>query len=139
MIDYIITYYGNQIIGAVLCAVAALLGVAAKNIWKNHVNDSIKYGVARSVVLCVEQIWREIHGEKKLRKALELAEKALRAKKIPFDADEMMIHIEAAVAEFNGVFYKDITPATCGYAYDGPTEGSTESMSADTEWKDMEE
>lgn len=127
MIDYIITYYGNQIIGAVLCAIAAALGAAAKNIWKNHINDNVKYGVARTVVLAVEQIWKEIHGEDKLRKALELAEKALRAKKIPFDADEMMIHIEAAVAEFNGVFYKELpAPATCGYAYDGPTEGSTE-------------
>lgn len=107
MIDYIIAYYGNQIIGAVLCAIAVLLGVAAKNIWKNHINDVIKCGVARTVVLAAEQIWKDLKGKDKLRKALEMAATALRAKKIPFDADEMMIHIEAAVAEFNGVFYRE--------------------------------
>lgn len=129
MIYDFIMMYGSQIIGLLLCAIAGGLGLAAKKIWQNHINDNIKYGVARSVVMCVEQIWKEIHGKEKLQKALEYAEKALRAKKIPFDADEMMILIEAAVAEFNGVFYKELpapAPAPCGYAYEGPNEGSTE-------------
>jgi hypothetical protein len=64
----------------------------------------------------VEQVWKDIHGEEKLQRALEAAEILLRKKGIPFDADEMMILIEAAVAEFNGVFHKELpAPVQCGY------------------------
>ena len=40
----------------------------------------------------------------KLNKALEAAETLLKKKGVPFDADEMMVLIEAAVWEFNKAF-----------------------------------
>ena len=54
----------------------------------------------------MEQVWKDIHGADKLRKALETAEALLKKKGIPFDADEMMVMIEAAVQEMNEVFQK---------------------------------
>ena len=104
MLETFILMYGNQIIGLILCAIAGAVGMTVKAIYKNHINDYVKQGVARSVVLCVEQVWKEIHGKDKLQKALDYAEIILRKKGIPFDADEMMVLIEAAVAEFNRVF-----------------------------------
>ena len=55
-----------------------------------------------------EQIWKDIHGAEKLQKAMETAEILLKKKGIDFDAEEMKILIEAAVAEFNGAFAKPL-------------------------------
>ena len=49
-----------------------------------------------------------LHGADKLAKTLETAE-ALLKKGIDFDAEEMQILIEAAVAEFNEAFKKPLT------------------------------
>ena len=136
MLNDFIMMYGSEIIGLVLCAIAGAIGLAAKKVWNDHLNDDTKRAIAWTVVKFVEQVWKDIHGKQKLQKALEAAEVLLRKKTIPFDADEMMILIEAAVAEMNDVFHKELpAPATCGYAYDA-TEGSTE---ADTEWKDWDQ
>lgn len=53
---------------------------------------------------------KTIHGADKLSKALEVAEALLKKKGIDFDAEEMQILIEAAVAEFNKTFKS--TPLT---------------------------
>ena len=49
----------------------------------------------------MEQVWTSLHGADKLAKALETAEVLLKKKGIDFDAGEMQVLIEAAVAEFN--------------------------------------
>lgn len=116
MIRDFIMMYGSQIIGLLLCAIAGAIGLAAKKVWNDHLNDDTKRAIAWTVVQFVEQVWKDIHGEEKLQRALEAAEILLRKKGISFDADEMMILIEAAVAEFNGVFHKELpAPAQCGY------------------------
>ena len=60
----------------------------------------------------------------KLAKALETAETLLRKKGISFDAEEMMVLIEAAVAEFNEAFKAPLLEAATAdatrRAYDGP-------------------
>ena len=108
MLDFIITYYGNQIIGLILCAVGSALGFIAAKVYKYSADDDTKRAVARSAALFVEQVWKTIHGKEKLEKALEQVEILLRKKGIPFDAEEMTIHIEAAVAELNKVFEKSV-------------------------------
>ena len=60
------------------------------------------------VVNFVEQVWYTLHGPEKLRKALETAQVLLAKKGIDFDAEEMEILIEAAVAEFNDAFRKPL-------------------------------
>lgn len=103
--------YGTEIIAAILAAAFGCLGYAAKKIYKGYIDkqsDRIdtetKISIARTVVQFVEQAWKTLHGKDKLAKALETAEVMLRKKGIPFDAEEMMVLIEAAVAEFNEAF-----------------------------------
>ena len=109
MFEYIMYCYGNQILMAILCAVFGGLGYAAKKIYANHINDETKQAIARVAAQFVEQAWKALHGADKLQKALETAEILLRKKGIPFDAEEMAVLIEAAVAEFNEAFKKPLT------------------------------
>lgn len=110
-VEYFFWSYGMEIIGAILAAVFGMLGYAAKKLYKSYIekqNDRIdtetKIDIAYTVVKFVEQVWHTLHGKDKLAKALETAEILLRKKNIPFDAEEMMVLIEAAVAEFNEAF-----------------------------------
>lgn len=104
MFEYFITNYGSQIIIAVMCGIFGMLGYALKQLVARYINDDTKRSIARVVVQFVEQVWITLHGADKLAKALETAETLLKKKGIDFDADEMTVLIEAAVAEFNEVF-----------------------------------
>lgn len=106
MFEYIMYCYGDQIMATILCAIFGSVGYAVKRLYTNYVNDETKRAVARAVVQFVEQAWKALHGTDKLQKALETAETLLNKKGIPFDADEMEVLIEAAVAEFNEAFKK---------------------------------
>ena len=114
-VEYFIWSYGIEIIGLILASIFGCLGYAAKKVYQNHINDETKRSIAKAVVQFVEQAWKSLHGPDKLQKALETAEAMLTKKGIKFDADEMMVLIEAAVAEFNEAFHKKEI-----------TEGSTE-------------
>lgn len=121
MLEYFVYCYGTEIIGLLLCAIFGCLGYAAKKIYQNHVNDDTKRSIARAVVQFVEQAWKSLHGPDKLAKALETAEAMLKKKGIAFDADEMMVLIEAAVAEFNEAFKAPLLKEdTAGAAYKVP-------------------
>jgi hypothetical protein len=107
-IEYMINIYGDQILMLVLTAFLGSLGYACKQLYARHINDDTKRAVAKTVVRFVEQVWKELHGLDKLRKALETAEAMLKKRGIDWDAEEMMVLIEAAVAEFNEAFKKPI-------------------------------
>lgn len=106
MFDYFMWSYGSEIISLVVTAIAGCFGYAIKQIYKNHINDDTKRNIAKVAAQFVEQAWKTLHGAEKLEKALETAEVMLKKKGINFDAEEMAILIEAAVAEFNEVFKK---------------------------------
>ena len=108
MLEFFMTNYGTQLIGLILCAVFGCIAYAVKQIARTYLNDETKLSIARTVVRFVEQVWTEIHGQDKLQKALETAEEMLRKKNIPFDADEMMVLIEAAVQEMNEIIKQPI-------------------------------
>lgn len=135
-IEYFFWSYGMEIIGAVLAAVFGCLGYAAKRIYQGYIDkqtDRIdtetKISIAYTVVQFVEQAWKTLHGKDKLAKALETAESLLRKKGITFDAEEMMVLIEAAVAEFNEAFKAPLLDAATADAtrrdYDGPQEADS--------------
>lgn len=109
MLEYFIYHYGTQIIAAILCAIFGCLGYAIKKLAVKYINDDTKRAIARVAVQFVEQVWNTLHGADKLAKALETAEALLKKKGIDFDAEEMQILIEAAVAEFNEAFKKPLT------------------------------
>jgi len=122
MLEYFIYSYSNQIVGLILCVIFGMLGNAARKIYQEHINDDTKRAVARTAAAFVEQAWKNLHGEDKLQRALETAECLLRKKNIPFDADEMMVLIEAAVAEFNEAFRKPVDAETAKGVYRVPED-----------------
>lgn len=114
MFEFFIYQYGTQVLTAILCAIFGCLGYAVKRLAARYVNDDAKRTIARIAVQFVEQVWTSLHGPDKLAKALETAAALLKKKGIDFDAEEMEILIEAAVAEFNEAFHKPLEIGTIG-------------------------
>lgn len=108
-IKLFISEYGTTILYAVLTALAGYIGIVAKRFYTKYVNDKTKQAVAKTVVQAVEQIYKDLHGEEKLNKALEAASEMLAEKGITITDLEMRMLIEAALAEFNRAFEKEGT------------------------------
>lgn len=96
--------YGVTILYTIVTAVFGALGLLAKRIATKYLNSKEKKSVAKTVVLAVEQIYKDLHGDEKLAKALEAAADMLTEKGIAVTDLELRMLIEAAVAEFNDVF-----------------------------------
>ncbi len=127
MFEYYVYSYGMHIVGLLLVAVAGCIGLTFRNWlskWVSAETDRLdaetKAKVAKTVVAFVEQVWKDLHGQDKLLKALEKARELLGKKGIAFDADEMMVLIEAAVAEFNEVFRKPVEGENASGSYGVP-------------------
>ena len=106
-IQEFISQYGTTILYAVLTAIAGYLGIVVKRIYEKYINDKTKQAVAKTVVQAVEQIYKDLHGDEKLNKALESMSEMLAEKGIQISDLEMRMLIEAAVAEFNEAFKKN--------------------------------
>jgi hypothetical protein len=104
MVLEIINLYGAEIIGTLLVALAGIFGMIMKRIAERALDTPVKQQLAKIAVQFVEQTYKELHGEAKLKAALAAFEVLLTEKKINASATEMRIMIEAAVAEFNEVF-----------------------------------
>ena len=115
-IKLFISQYGATILYAVLTALAGYIGIFAKKLYTKYVNDKTKQAVAKTVVQAVEQIYKDLHGEEKLNKALEAASEMLAEKGITITDLEMRMLIEAALAEFNKAFEQGNTDSTDGTA-----------------------
>ena len=108
-IKLFISEYGTTILYAILTALAGYIGIVVKRLYAKYVNDKTKQAVAKTVVQAVEQIYKNLHGEEKLNKALEAASEMLAEKGITITDIEMRMLIEAALAEFNRAFEKEGT------------------------------
>lgn len=116
----IINEYLTKIILLILLAFAGWLGTQVKNLYKKYVTTEIKQAVCRTVVRTVEQIYKDLHGEEKLHKAMGRASKILAEEYgIHISEYELVSMIEAAVNEFNNSFHKD-DPPDGGAAVDPP-------------------
>ena len=69
-------------------------------------DDKTKATVARIAARGVEQMYKELHGEEKLDKALEAAAAMLTEKGITVTDFELRMLVEDAVGEFNEAFKK---------------------------------
>lgn len=101
-----INEYGTTILYAVITTIAGYIGIVIKNLYQKYVNDQTKKDVVKTVVQSIEQIYKDLHGEDKLNKALESASEMLSIKGIQISEFELRVLIEAAVGEFNNVFNK---------------------------------
>lgn len=120
MFEYFVYNYGMELIGLLMVAILGCMGKAASNIYREHVNDDTKRAIAKACAAFVEQAWKTLHGVEKLQKALETAREMLAKKGIDFDPDEMMVLIEAAVAEFNEAFKKPVDSVNAAGSYRVP-------------------
>ena len=104
------------VITAVVGAVGTALGLFFKRLYANTIGDKIKLDtvkeIARVVVKFVEQVYKDIHGEEKLDKALEAFAEMLNNKGITISELEMRVYLESALAEFNEAFNKEINKET---------------------------
>ena len=107
MFAQFVSEYGTTILYAILTAIAGWLGIVFKSLYTKYIDDKTKQAVCRTVVQGVEQIYKDLHGEEKLAKALEAASEMLAEKGIHVTDLELRMLIEAAVAEFNDAFNKD--------------------------------
>ena len=101
-----INTYGVQIMYAIITAVAGYVGIVVKNLVTKYLNDKTKKAVAKNAVQFVEQVYKNLHGEEKLKEALAAASEMLAEKGITITDLELRVLVEAAVAEFNKAFEK---------------------------------
>lgn len=101
-----INAYGMEIAYLLFTAVAGAIGIMFKNVYTKHVNNQTKKDVVRTVVLGVEQIYKDLNGPEKLSQALFSASEMLAEKGINASELELRMLIEATVAEFNEAFNK---------------------------------
>ena len=101
-----INTYGVELMYMAITAIFGYLGIVAKRLYTKHINTRIKRDVAYTVVMGIEQIYKDLHGEEKLKKALEAASEMLAAEGITVSEFELKMLIEAALAGFNDAFNK---------------------------------
>lgn len=104
----IINTYGMEIIGAILTALAGVLGMVATKLGTKIINTKVKRDIARTVVRGVEQLYNYLDGPAKLAKAMEAAATMLQQEGIRVTALELRMLLEDALGEFNDVFNVDI-------------------------------
>ena len=102
-----IAQYGTQIIYIALTVIFGALTGAAKRLAKKVLDSKEKKQVAREVVMFVEQVYKNSHGEEKLNAALETAKEMLAERGIVFYELEMRVMIESVLGEMNKVFDED--------------------------------
>jgi len=100
----IVNTYGVEIIGAILTALAGIVATVATRLANKYINTKVKRDIARTVVQGVEQIYKDLHGEEKLSRAMDAAADMLQAAGITVTDLELQMLLEAAVGEFNDVF-----------------------------------
>jgi prepilin signal peptidase PulO-like enzyme (type II secretory pathway) len=122
MFNEFVSTYGATILYSILTAIAGYLGIVVKNLYTKHINDKTKKEVAETCVKAVEQLYKNLHGDEKLQKALEAASEMLASKGITIGEVELRLLIEASVAEFNDAFNKETKETTVDVTVEGEIE-----------------
>lgn len=98
--------YVLPVIAAVLTGLAGYIGAQVKKLYEKYINDKTKRAVAQTCVKAVEQLYHDLGGPEKFKKAQKAVEEMLNEKGIPISELEMNLLIEAVVSEFNYGFAK---------------------------------
>ena len=114
--------YLLPVIGTALVSLAGFFGAQLKALYQKYVNDRTKEAVARTCVKAVEQLYHDLGGPEKLKKAQEGIRQMLEEKGIPISELEMEMLIESVVSEFNYGFNTAVR--SLGDARDDGAEGT---------------
>jgi hypothetical protein len=98
--------YALPVIVAALTAVAGYVGTQIKKLYEKYVNNKVKQDVVRTCVKAAEQLYHDLGGAEKLKKAKEGVIQMLEEKGIPISELELNLLIESVVSEFNYGFAK---------------------------------
>lgn len=98
--------YALPVIVAALTALAGFIGTQVKKLYERYINDKTKEAVVRTCVKAAEQLYHDLGGPEKLKKAQEGAVEMLNEKGIPISELELNLLIESVVSEFNYGFAK---------------------------------
>lgn len=93
--------YLLPVIGTALVSLAGFIGAQLKKIYQKYVDDKTKEAVVRTCVKAVEQLYHDLGGPEKLKKAQEGIRQMLEEKDIAISELEMEMLIESVVSEFN--------------------------------------
>lgn len=136
MVDIIkefIQNYAGELIFAALTAIVGFIGTALKKEYEDSSEDKKKREIIANVVKSVEQVYKNIHGTDKLKKAMETASKMLAQKGISITELELMVLIESALCEFNDAFNKASWEDGLEKATSAEVESTEEKGEADEE------
>jgi hypothetical protein len=109
--DKVINFLNEYgLLSAIITGLASALGVLLKKLYDRTIGayfkDKVKREVAAQVVKYVEQVYKDLHGEEKLVKAIEAAAEMLNEKGINISELELRVLLESALAELNDAFNK---------------------------------
>lgn len=93
--------YVLPVIAALLTGMAGYIGTQIKKLYEKYVNNKVKQDVVRTCVKAVEQLYHDLGGPEKLKKAQEGVRQMLEEKGIPITELELNLLIESIVSEFN--------------------------------------
>lgn len=93
--------YGATILYIILMAIISYIGLIVKKIIKKNYEDKVKKEVVQVVVIAIEQLYSELSGEEKLKKAIENATEMLEDRNIFINDLELRMIIESSVNSFN--------------------------------------
>ncbi len=92
--------------GGILTFFASKLGTLLGKWLKEKKESEVLKSVCRTCVLAVEQMYRDLGGEEKLKKALEMGENLLLEKGVKVSGETLRCLLESALAEAKGAFEK---------------------------------
>lgn len=98
--------YVLPVIAAFITGMAGYIGNQIKKLYEKYVNTKVKQDVVRTCVKAVEQLYHDMGGPEKLKKAQAGVRQMLEEKGIPISDLELNLLIESVVSEFNYGFAK---------------------------------
>lgn len=96
----IITEY---LIPAVGAALVAIFGYIGKKV-SGYIKTKELKTIAKSAAMATEQMYKDLRGDEKLAKGLEIFATMLQSKGIKTTDTELRLYLESAVGEFNNAF-----------------------------------
>ena len=100
MMEAIMPAVLNLVSTIVICALG-VVGYKAKQVYQKYVDTQIEKDVVNTTVNYVEQVYKDIHGEEKLQKAISLVTQTLISKGITINEGQIEQLIESAVYGLN--------------------------------------
>lgn len=100
MVNTILTEIAGYIPTILATVITIITGWAGLKL-KNWINTETKKDVVKTTVKYIEQVYKDIHGEEKLKVASDNVKKLLKEKGLDITDLELRAFIESAVRELN--------------------------------------